>query len=356
MRTATFAEAIESAIAQAMSIDPHITIIGEDVRMLRVNLLSRFGEKRVINMPISESAFLGAGVTAAMAGLRPIVEIMLVDFIGVAADGFLNHAAKAAFFSGDRWNVPLVIRAACGGGYGDGGQHEQSLWGWLAHIPGISVVVPSNPADAGGLILAALEYDGPVVFLEHKLLSDYWRDYLGSGGRDTIDYDVPEGGEKGPIPDKWKPVPIGKAMVKKEGNDITIISLGVGLHRSLEAATLLEKDHDVAVEVIDLRSVSPIDTTTILKSISKTGCLLVVDEDYKQFGLSGELAAIALENSIHVIFDRVCIDQTIPYSHSHEMQVIPQVDGILRVALDLLKAKESTSVNASAPSNKPFQH
>ena len=173
MRTLTFADAIEDAIAYAMSKDPNIIILGEDVRMLRMNLFSRFGGRRVINTPISESAFLVAAVTAAMAGLRPIVEIMLIDFIGVATDGLLNHAAKIEFLSGNKWKVPLVVRAACGGGYGDGGQHEQSLWGWLAHIPGLSVVVPSNPADAGGLILTAIEQDSPIIFLEHKLLADY---------------------------------------------------------------------------------------------------------------------------------------------------------------------------------------
>ena len=206
MRTLSFANAIEEAIALAMSQDQKVIILGEDVRMLRVNLFSRFGELRVINTAISESAFLGAGVTAAMGGLRPIVEIMLIDFIGVAVDGLLNHAAKTAFFSGNSWKVPMVVRASCGGGYGDGGQHMQSLWGWLAHIPGLSIVVPSNPADAGGLMLSAIQHDGPVVYLEHKLLADYWRDYLGSGGRDNQDYDVPAEGEKGPVPDWLKGV------------------------------------------------------------------------------------------------------------------------------------------------------
>lgn len=335
MRTLTFSNAIEDATAHAMSKDPNVIILGEDVRMLRVNLLSRFGEKRVINTPISESAFLGAGVTAAMAGLRPIIEIMLIDFIGVAIDGLLNHAAKTEFFSGDQWKVPLVVRASCGGGYGDGGQHEQTLWGWLAHIPGLTVVVPSNPSDAGGLMLTAIEHDSPVVYLEHKLLADYWRDYLGSGGRDNIDYNVPQEGEKGPVPDKWLPVPFGKAFLIRKGRDLTIVSLGVGVHRSIEAAEIL-KSNDVSVEVIDLRTVVPLDTTTIINSISKTGRLLIVDEDYKQFGLSGEIAALALENSLQFKFGRVCIEQTIPYSHALEKQVIPGTQKIVESALRLL--------------------
>jgi pyruvate dehydrogenase E1 component beta subunit len=206
MRTLSFADAIEDAIAQAMSHDSSVIIMGEDVHLLRANLFSRFGGKRVINTPISESAFLGAGVTAAMAGLKPVVEIMLIDFIGVAMDALLNHAAKAEFFSGNDWHVPLVVRASCGGGYGDGGQHEQSLWGWLAHIPGLTIVVPSIPEDAGGLMLTSIQHRGPVIYLEHKLLADYWRDYLGSGGR-NLDYDVPLSGEMGHVPDKWTPIP-----------------------------------------------------------------------------------------------------------------------------------------------------
>ncbi len=172
MKTMYFTEAVDDAIAQAMVYDPSIIIFGEDVPLLRRNLLVRFGPKRVRGTPISESAFLGAGVAAAMAGLRPVVELYMVDFFGVTMDALLNHAAKLKTFSGSNWTAPMVVRAPCGGGYGDGGQHEQALWGWLAHIPGLMVLVPSTPADAGGLMLAALQHDGPVIFLEHKLLSE----------------------------------------------------------------------------------------------------------------------------------------------------------------------------------------
>ncbi|MFX1268262.1 MAG: alpha-ketoacid dehydrogenase subunit beta, partial [Promethearchaeota archaeon] len=195
-----FAQAIESAIAQAMEEDENIIIMGEDVHTFRLNLFARFGKERVKPTPISESAFVGAAVTAAMAGLRPIVEVMLVDFIGVTLDAIFNHAAKISYFSGDKWHVPLVIRTACGGGYGDAGQHEQSLWGWLAHIPGLSVVVPSNPADAGGLMLSAIYENNPVIFFEHKLLADYWLDYMGIGGRTTVSFNVPEEGAEGNVP------------------------------------------------------------------------------------------------------------------------------------------------------------
>jgi pyruvate dehydrogenase E1 component beta subunit len=334
MKTLSFADAIEDALAQCMSEDSNVIIMGEDVHLLRVNLFSRFGEKRVINTPVSESAFLGSGIAAAMAGLRPIVEIMLVDFIGVAMDGLLNHASKTEFFSGSDWKVPLVIRAACGGGYGDGGQHEQTLWGWLAHIPGLTVVVPSEPADAGGLMVASVQHDGPVVYLEHKLLSDYWRDYLGSGGR-NLDYDVPKKGQQGQVPDKWSPIPFGRASVRRSGTDITMVSLGVGVHRAMEAAGLLESQ-GVSAEVLDLRTVSPLDSSAIMSSVSKTGRLLVIDEDYKQFGLSGEIAALVLENSIRFKFGRVCTGNIIPYSHTLEKQVIPGTKRIEEAAIRLI--------------------
>jgi pyruvate/2-oxoglutarate/acetoin dehydrogenase E1 component len=332
MRTLSFADAIEDAIAQAMSTDSSIIVMGEDVHLLRANLFSRFGKKRVINTPISESAFLGAGVTAAMAGLRPIVEIMLIDFIGVAMDALLNHAAKTEFFSGNDWQVPLVVRASCGGGYGDGGQHEQTLWGWLAHIPGLTIVVPSTPEDAGGLMLTSIQHEGPVVYLEHKLLADYWRNYLGSGGR-NLDYDVPPSGEIGLVPDSWTPIPLGMASIKRYGTDLTMISLGIGVHRALEVAMILERK-GMSTEVIDLRTVSPLDIETIVNSVSKTGRLLVIDEDYKQFGLSGEITALILENSVSFKFGRVCTENTIPYSHNLEKHALP---GILRIEESALK-------------------
>ncbi|MES0446599.1 MAG: transketolase C-terminal domain-containing protein [Desulfobacterales bacterium] len=295
----------------------------------------RFGPGRVRCAPISESAFLGAGVAAAMAGLHPVVEMYMVDFLGVCMDALLNHAAKVETFSGGKWTAPVVVRAPCGGGYGDGGQHEQSLWGWLAHIPGLTVIVPSTPADAGGLMLAALQHDGPVIFLEHKLLSESWLEFLGSGGRRTVDYDVPPEGAKGPVPSKWKPLPIGKAVLRRRGTDITIVSVGVGVHRALRAAEMLEKG-GISADVMDLRTVSPLDRSTLCEVVSKTGRLLVVDEDYEGFGLSGELAAILLEEDISVNYARVCTQTTIPYARCLEDQTLPNVERICAQAKKLV--------------------
>jgi pyruvate dehydrogenase E1 component beta subunit len=335
MKRMSFAQAIESTLAQAMTDDERILIIGEDVQMIRVNLFSRFGKERVLNTPISESAFLGAAVSAAMSGLKPIVEIMLVDFIGVAMDAILNHAAKVKKFSGGDWSVPLVIRTACGGGYGDGGQHEQSLWAWLAHIPGLSALVPSTPADAGGLMLAAIEHDGPVVYFEHKLLSDYWLDYMGGSSRKTVKFDIPPEGAHGPVPKQWEAIPMGEAVERREGKDITIISLAVGVHRSIEAADILEKK-GIDATVLDLRSVSPLDKDAVCESVSYTGRLLVVDEDYNSFGLSGELAAIVKEAGVSFKFARVCTDDTIPYARSLEDQTLPNTEKIINSAMRLM--------------------
>jgi pyruvate dehydrogenase E1 component beta subunit len=341
MKTMFFTQAVDDAISQAMADDPRIVVFGEDIPLLRRNLLVRFGPKRVRGTPISESAFLGAGVAAAMAGLRPIVEIYMIDFLGVCMDALLNHAAKVEAFSGGKWTAPVVLRAPCGGGYGDGGQHEQSLWGWLGHIPGLTVVVPSTPADAGGLMLAALQHDGPVIFLEHKLLSETWLEFLGSGGRRNIEYDVPAQGTRGPVPRKWEPLPIGKAALRREGTDVTVVSVGVGVHRAMEAAEILEKE-EISAAVLDLRTVAPLDKTTLCEMVAQTGCLLVVDEDYEGFGLSGELAAVVLEANIPFKYARVCTQTTIPYARSMEDHILPNVERIRTAIIDLLQPIRNT--------------
>lgn len=327
MREMSFSEAIDDALAQAMAGDPRVVLLGEDIPLLRRNLLVRFGPGRVRGAPISESAFLGAGVAAAMSGLRPVVELYMVDFLGVCMDALLNHAAKVEAFSGGRWNAPVVVRAPCGGGYGDGGQHGQSLWGWLAHIPGLTVLVPSTPADAGGLMLAALRHDGPTIFLEHKLLSESWLEFLGSGGRRTVEFDVPSGGSRGAVPDEWEPLPIGKASIRRPGSDVTIVSVGVGVHRALEAARVVEAER-IAACVIDLRTVAPLDKETVCEAVARTGRLLVVDEDYEGFGLSGEVAAAVLEAGISFRYARVCTQTTIPYARNLESGCLPNRERI----------------------------
>ena len=336
MKTMSFIQAADDALAQAMAEDPNIIVFGEDIPLLRRDLLVRFGPRRVRGTPISESAFLGAGVAAAMAGLRPVVEMYMVDFLGVCMDALLNHAAKVEAFSGGKWTVPLVVRAPCGGGYGDGGQHEQSLWGMLAHIPGLTVIVPSTPADAGGLMLSALKHHGPVIILEHKLLSETWLEFLGSGARKTVSFDIPAEGTKGPVPQKWESLPLGEAALRRDGRDLAIVSLGVSVHRASEAAKILDAE-GISAGVLDLRTVSPLDKKTVCQEVGKTGRLLVVDEDYEAFGLSGELSAVILEAGIVFKYARVCTQKTIPYSRHLEDEVLPNVERICAAARQLMK-------------------
>lgn len=317
-----FAEAIEWAVETAMAQDERVVVWGEDAHLLRRNQLVRFGPRRVRLAPISESAFLGVAVGAAMAGLRPIVEVMLVDFVGVAFDALLNQAAKVEAFSGGRWKVPLVVRAACGGGYGDAGQHEQSLWGLLAGVPGLSVVVPSSPSDAEGLMLSAIAHDGPVVYLEHKLLSDYWLESMGSGGRDTMSFDVPAAGAIADVDLPVAPVPLGCAALRREGSDLCMVGVGVAVHRCLEAADVLAA-RGVEASVLDLRSVAPLDKEAVCRAASRAGRVLVADEDYLHFGLSGEVAAVLAEAGIGVQFARVGPDDTLPYARRLEDEALP---------------------------------
>jgi pyruvate dehydrogenase E1 component beta subunit len=228
------------------------------------------------------------------------------------------------------------VRAPCGGGYGDGGQHEQSLWGWLAHIPGLTVLVPSTPADAGGLMLAALQHEAPVIFLEHKLLSETWLEFLGSGTRRTVQYDVPAEGTKGAVPQNWEPVPIGKAVLRRAGSDVTIVSVGVGVHRALEAAQNLEAE-GISAGVLDLRTVSPLDKAAVCEAVSQTGRLLAVDEDFEGFGLSGELSAVVLEAGISCKYSRICTQTTIPYARHLEDLILPNKERIYASVRELMQ-------------------
>ncbi len=342
MATMRFAEAIDRAVEAAMAEDPRVIILGEDVHMLRAPLFARFGKQRVLPAPISEAAFVGAAVGAAMAGLRPIVEVMLVDFIGVAMDAVLNHMAKLESFSGGSWRCPLVVRAACGGGYGDGGQHEQALWGLLAGIPGLSVVVPSTPVDAAAAMKAAISQDGPVIFLEHKLLAENWLEWMGRGGRDTVDFDVPAQGARGEVPTPLPDFKLGQAAIRRVGDALSIVSLAVGVHRAIEAAERLA-ERGLSCEVIDLRTVRPLDRKTLVDSVAKTGRLLVVDEDYEAFGLSGEIAAVALEEGLTPRYARVCVTDTLPYARALEERALPNTDRIITAAEALCSTPHRSS-------------
>jgi pyruvate/2-oxoglutarate/acetoin dehydrogenase E1 component len=199
------------------------------------------------------------------------------------------------------------------------------------------VVVPASPDDAGGLLLGALAHDGPVVFLEHKLLAEDWLDFLGSGGRTNLSYDVPPAGARGPVPDTWEPVPLGASRMRREGGDLTIAGVGVAVHRALAAAERLATERGAQAAVLDLRSVQPLDREAVAAAVRCSGRLLVVDEDYRDYGLSGELAATVLEAGIAARFARVCVEDTIPYDRRREERALPNVDRILEAATRLLE-------------------
>jgi acetoin:2,6-dichlorophenolindophenol oxidoreductase subunit beta len=328
-------QAMDRAIEHAMAADPTIVVVGEDVPAMRAGLYTRFGPDRVLAAPISESAFLGAGVGAAMSGLRPLVEIMLVDFLAVALNPLLNEATKIRTFSGGDWTVPLVIRAACGGGYGDGGQHEQALWGMLAGIPDLAVAVPSNPADASGLMLAALHHDGPVIVLEHKLLSPFWLEQMAGSRRPGVVLDIPEDGMFGEVPEPPHAIPLGEGRVVRAGDDVAVFSLAVGVHRAVEAATRLQSA-GIGVAVVDLRTAAPLDQQLVVETAGRARAVVVVDEDYETAGLTGEVAAVLAEVGIQRPFRRVASAGVIPYARHLERAVIPDVERIERAILDLV--------------------
>jgi pyruvate dehydrogenase E1 component beta subunit len=330
-----YSDAIDLALAEAMAEDDRVLVFGEDVPLLRRDLAARFGPDRVRGAPISESAFVGCAVGAAMADLRPVVEVMLVDFLGVCFDALLNHAAKFEAFSGGRWPVPLVVRVACGGGYGDGGQHEQCLWGLLAGVAGLSVVVPSSPADAAGLMRTALEHRGPVVFCEHKLLSESWLDWMGGASRPTVSFDVPTAGARGEVPVPIEAVPLGRGREVRSGADLALVSVGVGVHRCLEAADELAAD-GVEATVVDLRSVSPLDNELLAEVATRCRAVMVADEDYLRFGLSGEVAAVVAGVDQDIKFGRVGVDDVLPYARRLEDAALPDADLISAAAHNLL--------------------
>ncbi len=329
MTVMKYGQAIDYALGETMARDDDVLTWGEDVMLIHRDLLARFGPERVRDTPISESAFLYAGIGAAMAGLRPVVEIMLVDFLAVAWSGIANAASKFRDFSGGSWEVPLVVRAGCGGWYTDGGQHVQTLWGQLSAYPNINVVCPSTPADAAGLMLTAVQSDEVVVFLEHQLLSEQWIDYLGGGSRATVSFDrlVPADGAEGDVPLPLEPLPLGQAALRREGSDVALISLGVGAHRCLEAAEALASS-GIEASVLDLRCVSPLDGNAVIEQARKAGRVVVVDEDYVRGGLTGEIAALLLEAGVTTKYARVAVEGTIPFAPHLEYAALPNADRI----------------------------
>lgn len=331
-RRITAAMAMAEAIAIEMRKSDEVFVMGEDVGPYggifgsTTGLYDEFGPDRVIDTPISETGFIGAGIGAAVEGMRPVVELMFIDFYGVAMDQITNHMAKIHYESGGEVNVPMVLMSATGAGYSDAAQHSQSLWGTFAHLPGLKVVIPSNPYDSKGLMASAIQDDNPVLYLFHK----------GAQGLVWMKKNPRSIAE---VPEEEFTVPIGKAAVAREGTDVTIVTVSLSVQHSLDVAEQLAGE-GISVEVVDLRSLVPLDREAVLNSVAKTGRLLVVDEDYRSFGMSGEMAAIIAETDPTMLkrpMKRLAEpDVPIPYARSLEYAVLPTPDKIAAAVRDLM--------------------
>jgi pyruvate/2-oxoglutarate/acetoin dehydrogenase E1 component len=280
--------------------------------MATQGLLDQFGEKRVVSTPITESAIIGAGIGAALAGLRPVAELMFVDFVGVCLDQLFNQAAKIRYMFGGKAKIPIVLRTTCGAGFNAGAQHSQSLEAWFMHVPGLKVVMPSTAYDAKGLLISSIRDDNPVVFIEHKGL------YFEAIGE---------------VPDEIYTIPIGKADIKREGQDITIVATGKMVTHALSAAEKLSAE-GISAEVLDPRSLSPLDEDAILESVRKTHRLVIAHEEVKFAGSGAEIAALVAEKAIDYIdapILRVAAPFTpVPFSPVLESEFIPGEENILQ--------------------------
>jgi acetoin:2,6-dichlorophenolindophenol oxidoreductase subunit beta len=324
VREITFGEAIKEAIAEEMRRDPKVVLMGEDVAeagttfKVLVGLVDEFGKERIIDTPISEAGFTGIGVGAAMAGMRPIVDIMFGDFLMIIMDQVANQAAKIHYMSGGKWKVPMVIRATMGATRRSAAQHSQSLHAWPSHIPGLKVVVPSTPYDAKGLFKAAVRDDNPVVIFEHKI--SYRK-------------------VKGPVPDEDYIVPLGVADVKREGTDITLIALSSMVQVALGAAKMLE-EVGISAEVVDPRTTWPLDEKTLVESVKKTSRCIVIDEGYFRYGITGELASLIQEQAFFDLDGPVrrlgAMHVPIPFSPSLEDVTVPSERQVFDLARQMV--------------------
>ena len=325
MRELTYAQAIREAMCEEMRRDPKVFLLGEDVGAyggafgVSVGMLQEFGKERVRDTPISEAAITGCAVGAAITGMRPIVEIMFSDFLTIAMDQLVNQAAKVRYQFGGQAAVPMVLRTPGGSGTGAAAQHSQSVEAWVCNVPGLKVVIPSTPYDVKGLLKTSIRDDNPVVFIEQKLL---YR-------------------AKGPVPEEEYTLPLGSADVKRSGRDLSIITYGRMVQRSLEVAASLAKE-GVEVEVVDIRSLRPLDTATLIASARKTGRVLVVHEAPQFGGFGGEIAAAVGDSEAFYYLDvpirRLgAMETPIPYNRHLEAHVVPTAERITAAVRELLR-------------------
>ncbi len=327
-RELTFAQAIREALDEELARDERIFIMGEDVGawggVFRTTegLFQKYGADRVIDTPLSEAGFVGLAVGAAMTGLHPVPEIMFGDFITLVMDQIVNQAAKMRYMTGGQVEVPMTVRATMGGGRSSGAQHSQSWHAWFAHVPGVKVVVPSTPYDAKGLLKTALRDPNPVVFFEDKVM--YHK-------------------IKGLVPEEEYLIPFGQADIKREGSDVTLIALSRMIHPTLAAAEKLAAE-GIQAEVVDPRTLTPLDEQTLIASVAKTGGAVIVDEGYNRFGVTAELAAVIAQGAFDYLdapIERLgAMDVPIPFSPVLEFATIPDEERIIAAVHRVLDGRK----------------
>jgi pyruvate dehydrogenase E1 component beta subunit len=320
-----YREAIRQALAEELTRDPNVVVLGEEVAQFHgaykvtEGLLEKFGPKRIVDTPISEAGFIGMGLGASMLGVRPVIELMFWSFYSVAFDQILNNAANVRYMSGGQINCPIVIRGPANGGTNVGATHSHTTENVLAHHPGVKVVVPSTAYDAKGLLKSAIRDNDPVMFLENTILY----------------------GDKGEVPADDYLIPLGKADVKREGTDLTIVSYGRAVIQSLVAANILQKEHNISVEVVDLRSIRPLDIDTVLASVRKTHRVLVVEEQKPFCGVGAQLAYMiqseAFDDLDAPIARLSTIDAPAIYSPPAEAEQLPNPQRILKAAIEAMR-------------------
>jgi len=322
MKTMSMMEAIREAMNKRMREDKNVILFGEDVGAfggcfgVSAGMFNEFGEERVMDTPISEGVIIGTAVGAAATGLRPIAELMFIDFATVGADQLVNQAAKMRYMFGGKINLPMVVRLPLGAGISAAAQHSQSLEAWMAHIPGLKVVYPSTPSDAYGLLLQSIDDDNPVIFLEHKVLY----------------------GATGEVDENMAPIKFGIGDVKREGSDVTIVSTGKMVHEALAAAEKLSAE-GIEAEVFDPRTLFPFDKKGILKSLEKTNKVVIATEENKRGSFAGEISAIIAEEGFDYLDApvlRVCaMDTPVPFSPVLEKYYVPDADDIVKAVKKL---------------------
>ena len=327
MREITYLEAIREAMTQEMERDSRVFLIGEDIGeyggafQVTYGMLEKFGSERILDVPITELGLTGAAVGAALIGMRPIAEIMFMDFTTLASEQLVNQAAKLRFMFGGQSTVPMVLRTPAGSGTGAAEHHSQSFENWFVHVPGLKVVMPTTPHEAKGLLVSSIRDDNAVVFIEHKLLYK----------------------TKGDVPEDLYEIPLGVADIKREGTDLTIIATGIMVSKSLAAAEELSKE-GIDIEVVDPRTLRPLDTETIITSVKKTGKVLIVHEAVKTGGFGGELAGVIAESEAFGYLEAPIIrlagkEVPIPYNRELERAAVPQIEDIVEKARELATLK-----------------